>query len=70
MKNNDYENANKTVIAAIKQNPYLGDLYYFLAKTTPDDKDAQLENYKKAMENQKTLTVPRTQIRQEMRSLK
>ena len=70
IKQKDFQNAQKLINAKLNENPYQGDLYYFLSKTTPDDKSAQIENLKKALENYKTLTIPSSQIKKELKLLK
>ena len=66
----NYEKAQEILNSALEQNPYQGDLYYYLAKTYPDDIKMQEENLKKALENYKTLTINAKQIKKELRLLK
>ena len=70
IKERDYENAQNVINQALEQNPYLGDFYYFLSKTTPNDKSFQKENLKKALENYKTLTISSKQIKLELKKNK
>ena len=66
----DYENAKNVIKTAITQSPTNSDLYYYLAKTEPNNKLFQIENLKKALENQKTLTINADQIKQELKDLR
>lgn len=69
LKEKNYKNAKTVVENALKQNPYLGDLYYFLAKTTPNDPTNQIQNLKKALEHHRSLTINPTQIKLEIKKL-
>lgn len=66
----DYENANKIMQNAIEQNPYQGDLYYFMSKTVPQDVTLQSNYLKKALELYKSLTINSDQIKRELKQLK
>ena len=70
IRNKDWENAKNVIKNAIAQNPTNSDLYYFLAKTAPENKPFQIENLKKALENQKNLTISPEQIKQELKKLR
>ena len=70
MRGENYAAAQEVLNESIKQNPYCGDLYYFLAKAEMYDKNAQIRNLKKALENYKNLTISPEQIKNELKLIK
>ena len=70
IKEGNFEQAKTVVEEALDQSPYSGDLYYFLANTTPNDKNTKINNLKKALENHRTLTINPNQIKNELKMLK
>ena len=65
-----YEQAREVIQNVLKDNPYLADFYYFMAKTYPDNKAKQIEFLSKSMENANNLTFSEIQVKNELKNLK
>lgn len=67
IRSKEYDNARQIINDALENNPYNGDLYYYLSKTYPEDIDRQIDSLKKSLENHKTLTIDAKQVKRELK---